>query len=72
VCGTPRLLALRTPLDELAADLELSRGAEAAVPHRARYLHLINDLHKRRLAMYRDWLDEVERELPGPEGGQPA
>jgi PadR family transcriptional regulator AphA len=66
------LLALRAPLDELASDLEVSRGAEAAVPHRARYLHLINDLHERTVAMYRDWLDEVERELPAPEGGQLA
>jgi hypothetical protein len=34
------------------------------VPHRARYLHLISDV-QRTVAMYRDWLDEVERELPG-------
>jgi DNA-binding PadR family transcriptional regulator len=59
------LLAMRTELDEVAAELEASRGSEAAVPHRARYLHLINDLHERTVAMYRAWLDEVERELGG-------
>ena len=57
------LLAMREELDQVAVDLAASRAVEPAVPHRARYLRLINDLHERTVAMYRAWLDEVEREL---------
>jgi PadR family transcriptional regulator AphA len=59
------LLAMRAPLDELDAELARTREAGSALPHRARYLDLIGDLQERTVAMYRDWLDEVERKLPG-------
>lgn len=47
-------------LDELVNAMEI--GA-AALPHRERYLHLQNDLGRRLLATYRDWISHVEREL---------
>jgi hypothetical protein len=37
-----------------------------SVPHRARYLSLINDYGRRSLDAQRDWLAAVERELDRP------
>ena len=54
------LASMRAQLAQLETDLELTR-AGPALPHRARYLRLINDLAERTIAMYGEWLDEVDR-----------
>ena len=53
---------MRAELEQLETDLELTR-AGPALPHRERYLRLINDLAERTITMYGEWLDEVDREL---------
>jgi hypothetical protein len=35
----------------------------AAIPHRTRYLALLNDLRRRTLDAQREWLDRVEQQL---------
>jgi DNA-binding PadR family transcriptional regulator len=46
---------------------EMERRAEQ-LPHRARYLRLLDELARRSLDTQREWLDHVERELrDGPE-----
>jgi PadR family transcriptional regulator, regulatory protein AphA len=57
--------AMRAQLAGWEADLASTR-AGPALPHRARYLRLINDVGDRTIAMYRAWLDEVDRELRSP------
>jgi DNA-binding PadR family transcriptional regulator len=56
------ITGLRAPLLELETDLASTR-AGPLIPHRDRYLRLINDLAERTIAMYHEWLDEVDREL---------
>ena len=41
---------------------EMERRAPS-VPHRARYLRLINDYGRRSLDAQREWLDAVQQEL---------
>jgi hypothetical protein len=38
------------------------------VPHRTRYLRLLNELARRTLDTHRDWLDHIEQELAEPDG----
>jgi DNA-binding PadR family transcriptional regulator len=48
----------------------LDRGMEE-LPHRARYLRLINDFGRRWFDMVDEWLDEVDRDLaPGAPDGE--
>jgi DNA-binding PadR family transcriptional regulator len=57
------LSQLRGRLDErYEALVEMERRANE-IPHRARYLRLLNDLARRTLDTQREWLDHVEREL---------
>jgi DNA-binding PadR family transcriptional regulator len=46
-------------------DLERRERRAVEIPHRTRYLHLLNDLARRTLDSQREWLDHVERELGG-------
>jgi DNA-binding PadR family transcriptional regulator len=38
------------------------------VPHRTRYLRLLNELARRTLDTHRDWLDHIEQEIAEPDG----
>jgi hypothetical protein len=38
------------------------------IPHRTRYLRLLNELARRTLDTQREWLDHVEKELRTPSG----
>ena len=62
------LLALREEIDRQEALLDLARDRLVTLPHRARYLLLTHSLGMRLLEAHRQWLDEVERELGGPDG----
>ena len=59
------LTAMRAELDELEAGIAEGERLAATLPHRERYLRLVHRLGRRQLEAYRDWLDEVERELSG-------
>lgn len=57
------IAALRDDIADLQERLtELGRSTES-LPHRAKYLRLVEDLLQRTLALHLDWVDEVEREL---------
>jgi DNA-binding PadR family transcriptional regulator len=57
------LLAMRTELDAIEALLAEGRAVVPELPHRARALELVHRLGDDTVALYRRWLDEVEREL---------
>jgi DNA-binding PadR family transcriptional regulator len=55
--------AMRPELDRVEALLAESEERAAALPHRERHLLLAQSLGHRIVDAYRDWIDEVEREL---------
>jgi PadR family transcriptional regulator AphA len=55
--------AMRAELDEIDAGLDESDANLPDLPHRARYLKLVNSFGRHLVAAHRSWLDEVEREL---------
>jgi hypothetical protein len=59
------LLAMHADLDEIEAGLDEAEGLAERFPHRTRSLRLIHRYGRRMVALHRDWLDEVERELRG-------
>ena len=59
------LLAMRTELDAIEALLAEGRAVARELPHRARALELVHRLGDETVALYRRWLEDVEREL-GP------
>jgi DNA-binding PadR family transcriptional regulator len=59
------LTALRAELEEIESELDRGREAARSLPHRERYLRLVDDLGRRMLVAHREWLDEVERDLRG-------
>jgi PadR family transcriptional regulator AphA len=54
---------LRADIEDLVARLEESAEAAAALPHRAKYLLLVNGFLRRFVDLHRELADEVEREL---------
>jgi PadR family transcriptional regulator, regulatory protein AphA len=60
------LAALRSEIEHAYRNLEEMERRAPSVPHRARYLRLINDYGRRSLDAQRDWLDAVQRELDPP------
>ena len=60
------LSGLRAELDRAYANLDVMERRAPSLPHRARYLKLINDYGRRSLDAQRDWLDAVEHELDRP------
>jgi PadR family transcriptional regulator, regulatory protein AphA len=60
------LAGLRSDIEHAYRDLEVMERRAPSVPHRARYLRLINDYGRRSLDAQRDWLDAVQRELDPP------
>ena len=57
------LAGLRAEIASAYADLDAMEERVAGLPHRAKYLMLLNDLARRTLDTQREWLDHVEREL---------
>jgi DNA-binding PadR family transcriptional regulator len=60
------LAGLRSEIEHAYRNLEVMERRAPSVPHRARYLRLINDYGRRSLDAQRDWLDAVQRELDPP------
>jgi DNA-binding PadR family transcriptional regulator len=54
---------LRADLEDIVARLDESAAAAEALPHRAKYLLLVNDFLRRLVALHDDFVEEVEREL---------
>ncbi len=61
------LTGLRAQLDARYQDVDEMERRAGELPHRARYLRLLNNLARRTLDTQRQWLDDVERELAPPE-----
>lgn len=59
---------LRDDLDDLLEALQASDAAAAALPHREKYLLMVNRFLRRLLELHRELVDEVERELGGTGG----
>ena len=57
------LAGLGAEFDAAEAELDAQLERIPDVPHRARYLRLINDYGRRMLDAQRAWLQEVDREL---------
>ncbi|MBI5106027.1 MAG: hypothetical protein HZB46_13790 [Solirubrobacterales bacterium] len=57
------LLTLREDVADLFDRLEETDARAAALPHRAKYLHMVNRHLRRLLDLHLELLDEVEREL---------
>ena len=61
------LQALRDELPRLEAVCDLFEERARAIPHRTKAIVLELSLVRRLLQAHREWIDEVERELGGPE-----
>jgi DNA-binding PadR family transcriptional regulator len=60
------LATLRDDIADLVERLEASAEAAEALPHRAKYLLLVNDFLRRLVALHLDLVEEVERDFtPG-------
>lgn len=59
----PSLLAMHAELDELEAGLDEAGVRAESIPHRTRSLLLVHRYGRRMIALHREWLDEVEKEL---------
>jgi Virulence activator alpha C-term len=57
------LQRLRTDIAEMSVAVETNIARAPSLPHRTRYLLLLQDLGRRLLQAHADWLDDVEREL---------
>jgi DNA-binding PadR family transcriptional regulator len=57
------ILTLRDDLADLVQRLEESAAAAAQLPHRRKYLLLVNRFLRRLVDLHRDLVDEVEQEL---------
>lgn len=60
------LSTLRVELANRYSDLEEMERRAEEIPHRRRYLRLLNELARRTLDTQREWLDHVEKELRAP------
>jgi PadR family transcriptional regulator AphA len=59
------LAGLRGELERAYQNLAVMERRASSVPHRTRYLELINDYGRRSLDAQREWLDAVLQELDG-------
>jgi PadR family transcriptional regulator AphA len=60
------LKQLRTNIEQMSAIVATNIARAPSLPHRARYVLLLQDLGRRVLQAHADWLDAVERELAPP------
>jgi DNA-binding PadR family transcriptional regulator len=62
--ATRRSMAtLREDIADLSARLEESEASADALPHRSKYLHLVNGFLRQLLELHLELVDDVEREL---------
>ena len=61
------LAGLRAGIERAYQDLEKMERRALEIPHRTRYLRLIDDYARRTLDAQREWLDAVQEELERPE-----
>jgi hypothetical protein len=54
---------LRAELDDLFARIDDMDDRAKQLPHRSKYLLIVNGFLRRLLELHREWIDEVEREL---------
>jgi PadR family transcriptional regulator, regulatory protein AphA len=66
------VLSMRQGIEDARAELGPMTERAAKLPHRERYLALINDFGRRSTDMLSEWLDHVERELGPPPSEPPA
>ena len=59
------IVALRDEIGELIGCLDASAAAAETLPHRRKYLLLVNDFLRRLVDLHEEFVDEVERELSG-------
>lgn len=59
------LAGLRAQVEAGLADMEDMEARVDSLPHRAKYLRLLNELARRTYETQREWLDHVEAELGG-------
>jgi hypothetical protein len=57
------IATLRDDIADLFARLDATDASAAALPHRRKYLLLVNGFLRRLLELHLEWVDEVEREL---------
>jgi PadR family transcriptional regulator, regulatory protein AphA len=55
--------ALSEDIDDLRDRLEQSEASSESLPHRRKYLHLVNGFLRRLLALHLEFVDELEAEL---------
>ena len=60
------IAALREDIADLEARLDSSRESAEVLPHRRKYLLLVNDFLRGLLALHTDWVERVEAELDPP------
>ena len=60
------LAGLRVEIERALRNLDEMERRAPSVPHRARYLRLINDYGRRSLDAQLEWLDAVQREFDRP------
>jgi hypothetical protein len=58
--------ALREDIADLEARLDASMESAEELPHRRKYLQLVNDYLRDLLALQLDWVERVEDELDSP------
>ena len=57
------LQPLRAEIERASRMLDANEASASSLPHRERYLKLINELGRALLKTHLDWLDQVEHEL---------
>jgi DNA-binding PadR family transcriptional regulator len=57
------IATLRADIADLEARLDESEGSADALPHRRKYLLIVNGFLRRLLELHLEYIDEVEREL---------
>jgi DNA-binding PadR family transcriptional regulator len=57
------LQGLRAEIEDLRSRLDTAEEIAATLPHRERYLRLVQSLGRRMLTVHEEWLAEVEEEL---------
>jgi Virulence activator alpha C-term len=57
------LTGVRASIERAYQDLEAMERRALQIPHRTRYLRLIDDYARRSLNAQREWLDAVQEEL---------
>ena len=57
------IATLREDIADLLARLDEAEASAEALPHRRKYLLMVNSFLRRLLVLHLEWVDEVEREL---------